>query len=168
MSRILHLLEDAFTLGVTLASDAIDSWSTGESRSAILQKLRDAVQRGSELALDKARLEDEVDGLRFNGPTLYKDEVDLLDEYATVLKTSLAFNGDKDYCEGVEERQRDLQIIQALLNRCDHLPMTSDELSKTIDDAISGKAKTFTWGDDIGKDVDGEAFFPGDEAYNER
>ena len=140
--RLLYLMEDALSLGVTLVSDVIDSWATGETREAILQKLREAVQRSSELALEKARLEEEVDSLRFNGPSLYRDEVE-------ALRWTINWRADeKGY----------LEVLRGLLNRCDHLPMTAQELNKQMDDALSGRAKTYTWDEVFGSkghDIDG-------------
>jgi hypothetical protein len=156
-TRLLHFAEDVFTLGVTLASDAIDSWSSGESRQALLTKLREAVQRASELALDKARLEEQVDKLRFNGPSLYKDEVDAL----VAVISSLNIRVQTELTSTLEQDRARLKSLRGLLDRCDHLPFTAEDLGNQIDDVLSGKAKSYTWDDmfgsnDPGKDVDDE------------
>jgi hypothetical protein len=144
LTRFLRLAEDVLTLSVTLASDAIDSWSSGESRQALLTRLREAVQRSSELALDKARLEDQLDRLRFSGPSLYKDEVEAIRHLL-------------QYADGQEHAG----ALRRLLDRCDHLQFTAEQLNDQIDDVLSGKAKSYTWEDmfgpnDPGRDVDEE------------
>lgn len=151
MGRLKKLASEGLDLAVLLVSDAIDSWSSGESRSALLGRLQEAVQRGGELALRVASLEDEVDGLRFNGPTLYRDEVEMLQWVVRQLNLSVA-------TELTTDLDRDRSLLKAateLLNRCDHMPMTSDEFAKMADDAIHGRSKTFDW-NDIGKDIDDE------------
>lgn len=141
MARLLQFAGDMFTLGVSLASDAIDSWTTGESRQSILEKLRTAVERSSELVLENARLRDEIDELRFNGPTLYSDEVEAL---------KFAAMG----CDPVTSNS-----IRSLLKRCDHMPMTAAELNEQIDGIISGAVKLYPWGDDDpGKDIDDDEY----------
>lgn len=150
--RLRKFAGEALDLGILFVSDVIDSWSTGESRAALLDRLRKATERGGELALEVARLEEEADRLRFNGPTLWREEVELLKDIAERLRTSMAEY--KLFDETLAMLGRNLQIIQALLDRCDHMPMTSEEFGKMADDAITGKVKTFDW-NDIGKDVDG-------------
>jgi len=149
-TRLLHLIEDAFTLGVTLASDAIDSWTTQETRGHLLQRLREASQRGAELALENARLKDELDAHRFNGPSLYRDETEALYYVRGLLPPGKNAVDD---------------VLQGLLGRCDHLPFTAQELSQQIEDVLSGKVKTLSWddvfkSDDPGVDVDDSAFYP--------
>lgn len=143
-SRLLKIAEDALSLGVVLLSDAIDSWSSGESRGEILQRLRDNAQRGAELALENERLRDEVDSLRFNGPTLYRDEVEAL------YFARGAVHGLIDY-------KKYEASLERLLNRCDHMPMTSAELSQQIDDITSGRAKLYTWEEVFGKEDPSDA-----------
>src|SRR6478736_5402043 len=128
--RLLQLVEDALTLGVTLASDAIDSWSSQETRQHLLQRLRDAVQRASELALENASLKEEIQALRFSGPSLYADEVQAL-EYAIFTPGNLA----------LESYQPQRDAIKGLYNRCDHMPLTSNEVAEMILDAINGRMK---------------------------
>lgn len=149
-TRFLQLIENAFTLGVTLASDAIDSWSTQETRGHLLQRLREAVQRASELALENAKLKDDIDAMRFNGPSLYCDEVAALHCGASYLA---------EYRKDSPTTQAYVNAIMSLLNRCDHLPMTAQELADQIDDITSGRVKLVNWedvfkSDDLGRDVD--------------
>lgn len=139
-------------LGIILVSDAIDSWSAGESRTALLERLRAATERGGELALEVSRLEDEVDGLRFNGPTLYRDEVE-------AIKAAIDSRTDRGDHGHVSFEMKD--ALGALLTRCDHMPMTAEEFGKMADDAINGRrTRLYDWDDvtnffnDIGKDVD--------------
>jgi hypothetical protein len=158
VKRIRRMAGEAFSLGVVLVSDAIDSWSAQETRQQLLDRLHENAQRGAVLALENEALKDEVDGLRFNGPTLYRDEVTLLEEYAAVLKTSLAFNN----VESPEERQRDLKIIRSLLDRCDHAPMTADELAQQVEDIANGRVKLHQWEDVFGPNDPGHEVDPCD------
>lgn len=158
MPRLRQILGDAFTLGVILVSDAIDSWASGESREAILENLRKATQRGGELALENAKLKDEIDGLRFNGPSLYKDEAEAL-WYAFKAPGNLTL----DHEPYVQFRN----ALMALYNRCDHLPVTAQELAEQIDGIMTGKTKLLNWDEvfpsnDPGKDVDEETEWPDD------
>lgn len=146
--HLLQLVEDAFTLGVILASDAIDSWSSKETRQQILQRLHEAAERGAELALENATLKEEIQGLRFSGPSLYADEVAAL-EYAIFSPGNLS----------LPSYEKEIEALKGLYNRCDHMPMTSDEVAGMILDAINGRIKDFNW-DDIGKDVDTDDYVP--------
>ncbi len=126
-----------------LIEDALDGWMTNESRAGLQQRLRVAAERGAELALEVARLEDEVDRLRFNGPTLWKDEVDLLRDISTTMQKNIR-EGDFGV---VKMLGRNLQIIEHLLDRCDHMPMTTGELEEQVKGILDGTAKTYSWDD---------------------
>lgn len=147
----MGLLRDTLRLVTTLAGDAIDEWAENESRSALQRRLRENAERGAELALENAALKDEIDRLRFNGPTLYRDEVEFLRDCQQQLQQSILdaelFGAD------LKMLGRNLQIVQHLLERCDHMPMTEGEMTTMVEDITSGKAKLIPW-DDEGKDID--------------
>jgi hypothetical protein len=150
--RLRKLLSDAVQLCSILLEDLIEDAVTN-SRAELQNRLRETAERGAELALEKARLEDEVDKLRFNGPTLYRDEVDLLEEYARIIETSLAYGG---VAESFEDRQADVKILRNLLGRCDHMPNTAEEFGKMVNDALANHTAV-DW-DDVGKDVDDDPY----------
>lgn len=143
--RLAVFAKAIVAIGLVMIEEKIEDFDSRESRADLHERIRKAAERGGELALRVADLEDEVDGLRFNGPTLYRDEVELLKEYATVLKTSLAFNNDA--VESPEERERDYQIISSLLNRCDHAPYTAAELAAQVQGIADGTVETLPWDD---------------------
>ncbi len=142
-TRLWKLTKDILNVSVTLASDAIEGWALNETRESLLERLRSAAERGAELALENARLEDEVDALRFNGPTLYRDEVEALRSARSLM--------DQDHVAAYTKKHR--ESIGSLLERCDHMPMTSDELGEQVKGIINGTVKTYNW-DDMGRDID--------------
>lgn len=85
-----------------------------------------AVQRASELALDVARLEDRVEDLKFNGPTLFESEVDAI-KTAISLMNSLPDAGEA------------MSVLQALLNRSDQIGIDSVE-------SLSNPSELYLWG----------------------
>jgi hypothetical protein len=135
-TRLWKLTKDILNVSVTLASDAIEGWALNETRDGLLERLRSTAERGAELALENARLEDEIDALRFNGPTLWKDEVE-------ALNLARRAPGSSGYSN----------TISKLLDRCDHMPMTSGELDDQVKGILDGTVKTYDW-DDIGRDID--------------
>jgi hypothetical protein len=150
--KLRKLLSDAVKLCSIVIEDLIEDAVDG-SRAELQRRLRETAERGAELALEKARLEDEVDGLKFNGPTLFKDEWQLLEEYARIIETSLAFGGA---VESFEDRQADLKILRTLLKRCDHMPNTAEEFGKMVQTALDNNSAT-NW-DDVGRDVDDDPY----------
>jgi hypothetical protein len=136
----VKLLKDIIRVSVVLVADAIDEIITGESREDLVKRIRAAADRGAVLALENDRLREEVDKLRFNGPTLWSDEVKALRQCI-------------DIC--TDEGIGDTDPLEQLLSRCDHAPMTSDELMKQVESITNGTAQLLDW-DDVFKDDPGE------------
>ncbi len=143
-SKLRRLWGNAIDLTIILVEDRIEAWASGESRPIIQQRLRDATERGGVLALQVASLEDELDKLRFNGPSLWKDEVE-------ALRLAAYAPGSSGYSPALRQ----------LLNRCDHMPMTAAELDEQVRGITDGTIKTIPWDasmfvdhDDPGTDVD--------------
>lgn len=139
---LLRHLKNLGGFFVLVIEDRIESWSTDESRPELQKRLREAADRGGELALKVACLEDELDGLRFNGPSLWSDEVN-------ALKLAAAAPGSSGYSPAIKQ----------LLNRCDHMPMTAHELDEQVRGITDGTVKTIPWNesffrDDPGIDID--------------
>lgn len=67
----------AIAASFEVIGDAIESIGTGEYRQDILAQLRKAAVRGAELAVENARLKDEVERLKY-WPSLSYEEVDAL------------------------------------------------------------------------------------------
>lgn len=134
--RLWKLTRGLVEAGVIIAGDAIEAWSLSETRHALYDRLRGAAERSAELALENAKLKDEIDSLRFNGPSLWKDEVD-------ALHLARRAPGSSGYSKAISK----------LLNRCDHMPMTASELDDQIKGILDGTVKTYDW-DDGGRDID--------------
>lgn len=155
--RLLVMAETALGMGAVLISDAFDNWFAEESRESLIKRLRENAEHGAELALENERLRDEIDGLRFNGPSLYSDEVALLKEYVTILRCGMAFARCEtdDEKEARIDQERDMRTLNNLLERCDHLPMTAADLAMQVKGIADGTIKTVPWDpDDHGSDVD--------------
>lgn len=142
-SKLRRLWGNAIDLTIILVEDRIEAWSSNESRSAVQQRLNAAVERGGVLALKVSALEDELDKLLFNGPSLWKDEVE-------ALRLAAHAPGSSGYSPALKQ----------LLSRCDHMPMTAAELDNQVRGIADGTIKTIPWDtsffsdDDPGTDVD--------------
>lgn len=142
----------AVQLAGVLLEEKFEQWASPEaltSREELIRLERESRERAAELALEVARLEDKVDSLRFNGPSLWKDEVEALQEMI-FLRADVA------------------GTLASLLDRCDHMPTTAAEMGRMAQDAID-EIKGRPWGppkgffeddpitsDDPGKDIDDE------------
>lgn len=142
-----RLVKGILKVGLVLVGDMIDELVTGESREDLVKRIRTAADRGAELALENQRLHEEVDRLRFNGPTLWKDEVEAISAGIGAL--------DQDHNASWSKGYR--KSLRALLDRCDHAPMTSDELAEQVRSIANGTAELLDWDEvfnDVGRDVD--------------
>lgn len=102
-----------------------------------------AVQRASELALEVARLEDRIDELKFNGPTLFRSEVRAI-ETAIALMHSFGDAGDPT-----------ISVLKALLNRSDCLAEI-ESIGELSEMAVES-SELYLWGCDrcmVGINVD--------------
>lgn len=151
MRRLIDLGSKLFDIGAVLLGDVIDDWTSGENRKSLYSRIREAADRGAELALENAKLRDHIDALRFNGPTLWKEEVEFLEECAEQLRHSI--QGTAGFGANLKRLGKNLQIVLALIDRCDHMPMTSQELNDQVDDIINGRSQLKDW-DDWGNDID--------------
>lgn len=111
-------------IGATLSliSDSIEAVGSGEYREDLHLRIRTAAERGAELALENARLQDDIDRLRFNGPTMYKDE-------KLAMETVMDLVGDM-------LNNDEYASVTAFLKRCDVLPVNRAELEEISDDDI--------------------------------
>lgn len=139
-SKLRRLWGHTIDLTVILIENRIEAWSSSEPHSVLQDRLRASTERAAELALENATLRDHIDELRFNGPTLWKDEVE-------VLNLARRAPGSSGYSK----------TIGKLLDRCDHMPMTADELDAQVKGIMDGTVKTYDW-DDVGIDIDIEPF----------
>lgn len=148
LKKLNGLAESLLGIAVNLIEEGIEAFDSRESRADLHARIRKASDRGAELALRVAQLEDEIDHMRFNGPTLWKDEVEVL---ATVMNARQPHPQSEDTDEWIRG------TISKLLNRCDHMPMTANEMARQIEGIADGSIKTVPWDDvfnDPGKDVD--------------
>ncbi len=123
---------------IALVADAIESVGSGEYREDLLRRLQECARRGADLAFENSRLRRELDRLRFNGPSLWRDEVEALRRAIDL------FNVGAPVLAG---------SISTLLKRCDHMPMTQDELNEQCREIIEGETEAILW-DDPGAEVE--------------
>lgn len=126
--RLKNLGLNALDLAIILVEDTVESWSTGESRAGLQKKLRETADHAAMLALEKHTLEDELDKLRFNGPSLWKDEVDAL-----------------VYCRGKVHGLPEAAVLANLMRRCDHMPMTAAEMDAQARGILDGTMTVMSW-----------------------
>jgi len=114
----------------------------GSPRADLERNLKLSTEANARLVEDRRRmterideLQGQVDSLRFNGPTLYSDEVDLLQR--TAMDLVRRANPELDHHE-IELR---LSVIRALLDRCDLAPFTHDTLEQNVRDAYDSLKK---------------------------
>lgn len=74
MANVKQLLKKSILAFFVIAEDAIDNWSDQDGDRIMREALTRARDRASYLALENARLQDEVDFLKSEKPILYKDE----------------------------------------------------------------------------------------------
>ncbi len=146
LEQAKRLFTGMLDLCAVLVEERIER-ANGDSRADLEERLREAADRGAELALEKAALEDKLDEMRFNGPSLWSDEVELLQKIVATMQENIKANGFADLAEA----GKNLQIMQHLLDRCDHMPMTADEMGRLADEAIKD-CNARSW-DDPGEDV---------------
>lgn len=143
------LIKKAVLACVALLEDAVERLGDPNGSEVMLEALRKARDRGAELALENARLEDEVERLTrsldelqdkyaFNGPTLYRDEV-------AALKCSVAYLNE--YRREAPSTPQYVSAIERLLTRSDHCPITADDLQKQVNDIITGHTPAVPWTD---------------------
>ncbi len=147
LEQAKRLFTSALDLLAITAEEMIER-AHGNSREELQERLREAAERGAQLALEKAALEDKLDELRFNGPSLWSDEVRLLRSIVSTMQENIKANGFADLAEA----GKNLQVMQHLLDRCDHMPMTAEEMGRMADEAIKD-CNAHLW-DDGGVDVD--------------
>ena len=126
----------------------------------LLKALREERERSSRLVERNRQLEDSwhdvnqkmdelLDKYSFNGPSLYRDEVEALKHVIKVYpnSTGMHFVGAKEY----------MDALQGLLTRSDHMPMTEKELATTVHGIVTGQTTAFPW--DAGSDDDPARIF---------
>ena len=151
------LLRKAAKALVTIVEDRLESWGDPAGRDMLLKALREEreraariVERNRQLEDDWHRVQDQMDELldkfAFNGPSLYRDEVEAL-KFAEGLL-------DRDYApEWIPMRD----AIRSLLSRSDKMPMTEKELAVTVHGIVTGQTTTLPW--DAGSDDDPARIF---------
>lgn len=105
----MSLLRSFFSAGTALLADAIDRWATGISRDELVERCANLAAENHDLRDDLAYAEDRC---RFNGPTLYADEVEVISRLITV--------GDSG------------AVLQGLLDRYDPFPFTAAQLERDV------------------------------------
>lgn len=112
---------------LSLLGDSIEAVGSGEYREDLHARLKKCAERGAELALENSRLRDQVDRLRFNGPSLWRDEVDSIRHMIATCPYG------------------NVAPAEELLRRCDHLPMTREELDEQCQGVLDGTADITEW-----------------------
>lgn len=139
--RLKKIATGAVDLAIILIEDTIESWSSTETREGLQKTLRTTSERAAELAVENTRLEDELDKLRFNGPSLWKDEVEMLQGFQSSLHIRVASELTAD----LDRDRARLETITRLLDRCDHMPMTASELDVQTKEIMDGTITAMSW-----------------------
>lgn len=135
----MGVISNAVRSAFTIAGDVIERWGDKYRDTTTMEALRRSSARGAELALENATLHERAETLakqlndlqdryRFNGPTLYSDEVD-------------AIECARDFSATGHHRD----ALQALLTRSDKLGITASQLDVHVNDIIMGKSDDFGW-----------------------
>ena len=143
LEQVKRLFTNALDLLALTVEEYIER-AHGNSREDLEERLREAAERGAELALEKAALEDKLDSLRFNSPSLWKDEAEALNAAIDWITVRVI--------PGRSHSEKHVVVLRSLLDRCDHMPMTAEEMGQMAEEAIR-ECSLRTW-DDVGKEVD--------------
>ena len=125
--KIIGLTSQVVVTSLHVLGDVIEFWGTGVSRNELDMRgrrlaadLDDLRQENLQLQDENLRLANDVDALRFNGPTIYEDERQAL--MKCLLQQPLS--------------EDDLEAIREMIRRVDPMPITSGEMTKRIEDAL--------------------------------
>ncbi|MBV9125665.1 MAG: hypothetical protein JO112_20130 [Planctomycetes bacterium] len=131
---------------------------TGESREDLVKRIRSAADRGAVLALENQGLHAQLENARFARPKLWRDEVTALKTAIEDLKhrfIHVPLDGKKS--SELANIGYDMQALQALLDRCEHCPVTRDEFNEQVSQVVlADDAEWFPSDEDGGTDIDGE------------
>lgn len=161
------LLRKAARAVVTIVESELERWGDPARKDLLSKELREERERSARIVERNQQLEDDwhlvqrqmdelLDKYSFNGPTLYRNEVEALKSAIRALS---------DYDDHHDPKA--VTDIEGLLSRSDHLPMTEKELAVTIHGVVSGDVKTLAW-DEMFNDAkfDPENVPTDDEEFN--
>lgn len=135
------LLRKAARAIVAITEAKLEQWGDPTRKDAMARELREERERSARIVERNRMLEDDwhrvqrqmdelLDKYSFNGPTLYRNEVEALRQAIDLMES-----------EGIG----DTDAIEGLLTRSDHVPMTERELAVTIHGIVSGDVKALPW-----------------------
>lgn len=149
------MLRKLARVALVVVGDVVDELMTGESREDLVRRIKNAADRGAELALENERLRDQLNAVRFKSPTLWRDEVEMLELCGGLL----IIRSRRPDIDPKHKTNTDwaIKVLDNLLHRCEHSHLTCEQFNAQFEGVLSGSVDC-AWdpSDDWSADVDSE------------